>query len=299
MEKDIEEKWGSAGKITGEALAFGEKLITPDSKVFEIAEAVEKKITELGGEIAFPVNISINEIAAHYSPILNDKLALKEGDYVKLDIGAHIDGYIGDAATTIRVGGKDDGLITCSKKMLEAALEAFIPGEKLENIGGVIEGVANEFGFKPIRNLTGHLIKQYVLHAGAFVPNVKTPNNKKIEEGEVYAIEPFCTNGSGWIKEVAPFTIFRWVADKPSRLQESRKILDLGKNSFKRLPFAKRWIQRIIPETKLEMALRGLVDSRALHPYGVLKEAGNGMVAQAEHTVIVKEKPLVITSWKD
>ena len=169
----------------------------------------------------------------------------------------------------------------------------FTPGTKLSEIGEAIEEVAIEFGFNPVRNLTGHGLDRYNLHAGAVVPNIKTHTNKIIQENEVYAVEPFATPGAGMIKDSSPTLIFRWLQDKPTRNPDARKILELAKHKFDRLPFAKRWLQ--IPQFKLELALRELLRLEALHPYSVLKEVKNAPVSQTEHTVIVKEKPIVTT----
>ena len=288
------EKIKRAGKITAEALKLGEGMIKGGAVIFDIAEAVERKMVEMGGKPAFPANISINEVAAHYSPLVGDGIVVKETDYVKLDIGAHVDGFIADAAITVRPAGEDE-LILCAKKMLSVAIPMFTPGTQITDIGETIEGVAKEFGFKSIRNLTGHGIERYNLHAGVMIQNVKTNSAGVIDDGKVYACEPFCTNGAGMVKEVDPATIFRWIMDRPVRTVEARKIMELGKTDFARLPFAKRWLQKQFGSIKTELALKELSSIVSVYPYKILKETGNGMVTQFEHTIIVGEKPFVTT----
>lgn len=295
MQKEILEKYLQAGAIAKQVLEHGCELVKENMPVLELAEAIEKKIFELGAKPAFPVNIGINEIAAHFSPALNDKSVIKPNDYVKIDIGVHLDGYIADCARTIKVAGKDN-MILCAEKMLEEALKLFVPGTKLSDIGSVIEQTAKEFGFNPVRNLTGHGLDRYNLHAGVTIPNVKIASEKILQEDEVYAVEPFCTQGEGWVKDCKPALIFRLIQEKPVRMPEARNIIIFAKN-FSGLPFAKRWLQKKlkISELKIDMVLRQLVGGGALHPYYILKEVSDKPVVQTEHTVIVKEKPLIIT----
>lgn len=283
-----------AGKIAKQVLEHGCGLAKENMSVVELAEAIEKKIFELGAKPAFPVNIGVNEIAAHYTPSLADKTVLHANDYIKIDVGVHIDGYIADTACTLRLAGKDE-LIECSEKMLVTALPMFKPDAKLADIGEAIENIAKEFGFNPVRNLTGHGLAQYNLHAGVTVPNIKIASEKILQENEVYAVEPFCTKGAGAVKDSEQVLIFKWLADKPVRSPEARKILELAENRFAKLPFAKRWLEKQFSPLKLELALKQLTAAGALHPYYILREVSGSAVAQAEHTVIVAKKPIVTT----
>ncbi len=293
MNPEVLEKYKKAGAIAKQVLEYGKALAREGVPVLELAEKIEGKIIELGGEIAFPVNIGINETAAHFTPLLEDNRTIKAEDYVKIDVGVHIDGYIGDTAATVRAAGKDE-LIVCSEKMLEAALKLFTPGTRICEIGEVIENTAREFGFNPVRNLTGHGLEQYNLHAGITVPNIKNENKRELKEGEVYAVEPFCTEGSGFVKDCQPALIFSYVCDAPVRMPEARRIMHLAKVEYKKLPFAKRWLQKSFSPLKLDMAIKQI--GHGLHPYAQLKEVSGKPVAQSEHTVIVEEKPVVITN---
>ncbi|MBU5557793.1 MAG: type II methionyl aminopeptidase [Candidatus Aenigmatarchaeota archaeon] len=294
MEKEILNKYLNAGRIAAQALQYGRGLIKEGNKIVDIVEAVERKIESLGGKPAFPVNISLNDVAAHYSPFLDDMTIVKSGDYVKLDVGVHVEGWIADTAITVRLAGEDE-MIKCANKMLATALPMFRPGTSLTEIGEAIENVAKEFKLNPVRNLTGHSLDRYNLHAGFIVPNVRISSTKTLVEDEVYAVEPFCTSGGGWVKDAEPPMIFRWLADKPVRFPEARKIIELGKTNFSKLPFAKRWLQHQMTAMKLEVGLKQAITSGALHAYNILKESSGAPVAQAEHTVIVADKPIVIT----
>ena len=296
MEEEME-KYKRAGKIAGEVLKYAATLVEKNARVVDVAEKIDEKILSLGVNPGFPVNISINEMAAHFTPQLNETLMIKEEDYVKLDVGISVDGYIGDTAMTVRVAGKDD-LIECSEKMLAAALEMFKPGTTIGEIGEAIESVSEEFGFNAVRNLTGHSLDRYDLHAGRTIPNIKNDSKYQLREDEIYAVEPFVTTGEGFVKESGSPLIFRWINDVPSRYPEARRILELAKNKYQRLPFAKRWIQKEISPTKVELALRQLIAEKALYGYTPLKEVSEKPVSQAEHTVIVKDKPIIMTLRK-
>ncbi|HLC51409.1 MAG TPA: type II methionyl aminopeptidase [archaeon] len=294
MDDEILEKYKKAGKISVEAKALGIKSVKAGITTTQLADMIEKKIFELGGKPAFPVSIGINEMAAHYAPLKEENIQIREEDYVKIDLGVHIDGYIVDTAVTVRIAGKDD-LVLCSEKMNKVALPMFRPGTKISEISEAIENVAKEFKFNPIRNLTGHSIDRFMVHAGEVVPNTKSAVKKVIEEGEVYACEPFCTTGWGMVKEGGLLTIFRALKNVPSRMPEGRKIMELAFGEFESLPFAKRWLQDKISPLKLDMVLRQLLGTNALHEYPVLKEVSGKPVAQTEETILTQDKPLVLT----
>jgi len=294
MEEEILEKYLKAGKIAAEVLEFGKSLIKKDILVVDLADKIEKKIFSLKAKPAFPVNISVNDMAAHYHPVIDDKTIIKDDDYVKIDVGVHIDGYIGDTAGTIRIAGKDR-LIECSEKMLSRGLKMFKPGTTIGEIGEAIENIAKEFGFNPIRNLTGHSLDRFDVHAGMTIPNIKNDSKYQLREDEIYAVEPFCTAGSGFVKDSGLPLIFRWISDRPTRLIEARKILDLARERYDKLPFAKRWLQKEFSSLKVELSLKELTAVNALYGYEPLREVSGKPVAQAEHTVIVKEKPIITT----
>jgi len=291
MNDEIREKYIKAGHIAAQAREHARKLAKEGALLLDIAEAAEKKVVSLGGGLAFPVNLSLNDAAAHYSPPKGDRTVLHATDYLKIDVGAHVDGYIGDTAITVRLAGEDD-LMMCAESMLETGVQMMRPGTTIIEVGQAIENVAREFGFNAVRNLTGHGLARYNLHAGVLVPNIRNAIHKVLEDGEVYAIEPFCTAGNGMVKDCDPALIFRWIQDKPTRMPEARKVLDLGRSDFNKLPFAKRWLPGGL---KMELALKQLTQNESIYPYKILKEVSGKPVAQAEHTVIVGRKPFITT----
>lgn len=281
-----------AGEIAREVMKAGVKKIKPGKKLLDLAEFVESKISEAGAKPAFPCNISVNEVAAHYSPQAWDATVFKKGDLVKLDIGVHLDGYIADIAKTVSVGGgngRNKKLIKTVEEALEEAISLIKPGVLTNEVGRRVEEVIKGKGFTPITNLTGHELGRYNLHSGVLVPNVQTRHGSEFRENGVYALEPFATNGFGKVIDDPNAIIFRYLQDRPLRMREARIILKHARENYGPLPFAERWVARLVPKFKLNQALRQLVYNKALHAYHILKEKERGYVAQAEHTVIVKK----------
>lgn len=290
--EESEEKYILAGGIASEARGYAQSLVKPEARFLDIAEKIEAFIREKGGEPAFPVNISVNEIAAHYTPPPNDTSVVKEGDIVKVDIGVHIDGYVGDTAVTVCLNDKYEKLCEASRAALEEAVKLVAPDALLSDISAAIEKTISGYGYKPISNLTGHGLNQWALHDEPKVLNVKHESGVRLEDGQVIAIEPFATDGAGHVKDSGDVFIFSLAQRTPARSEAARAIMDVGE-ARNGLPFAERWIAA--PLFKTRLALRELRQRNAVYEYAVLKEASNGVVSQAEHTIIVHEKPIITT----
>lgn len=288
MEKEILENYKKSQAISGSAITFARGLVKENVKILDIAEKIENKIKELGGGIAFPVNMSINENAAHYTPDIADNIVLKADDLVKVDIGVHCNGYIWDSAFTVCIGQKTHPLIEASEKGLEEALKLIKPGTKVYEISEVVEDTINDLGFNPIHNLCGHGLEQHNQHALPTIPNGKNTIKDEIEAGQAIAMEVFTTDGVGLVKESSPVLIYKYRQEKPVRLWEARQILKKARDDFERLPFTKRWLANVTTPMKIDLALKQLMDVDALIGYPVLKEETNGKVAQTEETIIVK-----------
>lgn len=272
-------------------------------KVLSLVNLIESEIKKRGGSVAFPCNISINEVTAHYTSPPGDSSVLKEGDLVKIDLGAHVEGFIADSAITVMIGSgegpfqsgdksytpeKQMEMIETANEALQVAISSIRAGAELGKIGAAVEEYVNSQGLYPVANLTGHSMDQWILHSGLSIPNVKENNSHKLEEGDVLAIEPFVTDGVGMVGDMAPTYIFRFLRDRPLRLVQSRKLLDLIKKDYRSLPFAQRWLEESSNLRQVNLAMRQLISSRAIYPYHVLREKSGARVAQAEHTVIVE-----------
>ena len=287
------DNWGKAGKIAAEALEYGSKLIKVNADVKEVCEKTEAKIIELGGKAAFPVQVSINEMAAHFTP-QDEIIKFKENDVVKLDVGAHVEGHIGDNALTVDLGDNKD-LVKASKLALQEAIKLAKPGIKLFEIGGMIEKTITEYGFKPIRNLSGHGIGIYEEHSGFTIPNYNNDDNTKLEEGQIIAIEPFATDGIGLVKDGKLSRIYKVINVKQVRNDITRNVLKFILQEYNTLPFAKRWLLKKLQSFNVNFALRMLEKDNILHHYPQLTEKSNGLVSQHEYSLMVKDQPKILT----
>lgn len=290
MENDVIKKYEKSKSISDSVFLFAKPLVKEGAKIIDIADKIEDKIKELGGGIGFPVNISINENAAHYAPDINDDTVLKDNDLVKMDIGVHVDGYIWDRAFTMCINQKTHPLIEAAEKALKESMKIIKPGVRIFEISETVESVLEGLGFNPIRNLCGHGLDQYVTHADFSIPNGRNNIQEEIEAGQALAMEVFATDGTGWVKDSTPIVIFGYVQDKPVRMFEARKILKATRDDFNELPFAKRWLTKLnISPLKIDMSLKQLLDVEAIRDYPVLREESNGLVAQAEETIILSD----------
>ncbi|MCJ7478646.1 MAG: type II methionyl aminopeptidase [Candidatus Nanohaloarchaeota archaeon QJJ-7] len=293
MDDDTRDKYVEAGRIAREARELAVEIASPGTELVNIAEKAEEFIREEGAEPAFPVNLSLNDHAAHYTPSRSDDTVIEEEDLLNIDVGAHVDGYIGDTAVTVDPSGENQELVEASEDALDAALDIIEPGVSLGDIGAAIQEAIDSYGFSPVRNLSGHGLGHYEQHTGKTIPNIDTGSGKTLEEGEAVAIEPFATDGKGKVKDGGPGNIYR-LDNENARGRTGRKILGEVKNRFRGLPFTSRWIESV-PAARLKTAMSNLVRSGNLHSYDILREAGEGLVSQKEHTVIVGEDPTVTT----
>ena len=295
------EAYLEAGRIAERVLREGLERIREGAKLIDICEYVESRIRGLGGEPAFPCNISINEVAAHYTPLIGDEARVPRSAVVKLDVGVHINGYIADTAATVDLSGSWGSLLEAARAALEAAIRRVAPGAPFAEVGRVIEAEIRGRGFKPIANLSGHSLGRYLVHAGESIPNIYEPSIRgAFEAGKAYAIEPFATSGAGYVVEGELVTIYSLRPEgKPRRLppRERRLVAHIA-SRFRTLPFTERWLD---PSewggvAQLRMMLRKLKALGVLQDYPVLVEAAGGVVAQFEHTVLVLEDRVIVTT---
>lgn len=282
MNEEAIEKTLRAGEVLKKVAKEAEEKVRVGAKILEVAEFIENRILELGAKPAFPCNLSINSNAAHFTPAKGDERTFREGDLVKIDIGAHIDGYIADMAISVDLGDHGD-LIEASKEAVFNALDKIKAGVDTAELGRVIEETIRSHGFKPVVNLTGHGLLPYLAHAPPSIYNYATHRGVELKEGMVIAIEPFATNGVGRVAERGECEIYSLVNPKPLRLRELRKVVQEISERFKTLPFAKRWLE------VSDLFLAKLVREGVLREYPVLSEVSNGVVSQWEHTVIVEK----------
>jgi len=290
MDAEVLEKYRKAGRILAEVLESARPLVKVGASLLEVADYVEDAILSRGALIAFPCNISLDRAAAHYTPAPKDERCFGE-NMVKLDVGVHVDGYIADAAITIDLGDHPE-LVEASRAALDAALKMIRPGVNTSQIGSVIEETILGFGYKPVSNLTGHGLSRYEAHDDPIIPNKAMEKGVILKEGDVIAVEPFATNGSGRISEAPINEIYGFSASRPVRLPQARELMRLIRENYKTLPFARRWLKG----ERAEYALMQLLRSGAVHTYPVLWEVEGALVSQAEHTVVILEDGCEVTT---
>lgn len=290
MEPEVLEKYVKAGKIAAQALEYGASMIKPGAIIRDVLDKVEDFIKEQDAGIAFPAQISINEVAAHFCPTLDDDTAFTEFDVVKLDVGAHVDGYVGDNAVTVNLDTKNDSknkLVEASKAARDAAIKLVKAGTTPRQLGKAIEHEIVKRGFLPIRNLSGHGLAQYQIHTSPNIPNYDGGEETPLQAGQVIAIEPFASTGKGLIYNADTPTLYALSAVKGVRSPIARQVLERIK-TYEGLPFTTRWLEKEFG-SKARLGLSQLKQAGVIHDYPPLPDEGKGVVSQSEHTVLVKE----------
>jgi methionyl aminopeptidase len=284
------EKLREAGEILSQVRGETAERVEVGASHLDVAEYAEDRIRELGAKPAFPVNISIDEEAAHATPSIDDDSTFGE-EMINLDIGVHVDGWLADTAITVDLSGNPE-LAEAPEQALEAALDMVEPGVDTGDIGAEIEDVITSYDFNPVVNLTGHGLGHWEQHTSPTIPNRAVSQGTTLEVGDVVAIEPFATDGSGKVSEGSSEEIFALEREGTVRNRQAREALEQITEEFRTLPFATRWLET----DRAEMALRRLKRNDIVHGYPVLKEADGSLVSQKEHTVIVTEDGCEITT---
>ncbi len=291
MEK---EKILQAGKIAKQVREFIKPQIKKGVPLLEIAEKIENKIIELGGKSAFPTNLSINNITAHSTPTYNDET--KAHGLLKIDFGVHIDGNISDTAFSLDLEDNVENkkLISASEDALEKGITIAKENIPASEVGKIIEQTITKENLLPVRNLAGHQIENYELHAGISIPNINDNKNVILEKG-LYAIEPFATNGSGKVHDGKPSEIYMIIDSKNVRSPLARDMLNFILEEYQTLPFCSRWLVKQFG-TKALIGLSQLKQNGNLHRFEQLVEIPGSKVAQSEHTILIDGDEVIVTT---
>jgi methionyl aminopeptidase len=242
MNNDFLQEYRQGAEVHRQVRQYAQKNIRPGQTLTEIAEGIEDSVRALTGHqgleegdnikggMGFPCGLSINHCAAHYTPNAGNKMVLQQGDVMKVDFGAQLNGRIVDSAFTMSFDPVYDPLLAAVKdatntgirvcffflfssplpciiliRLQEAGIDV-----RMSDIGAAIQEAMESYEVelngtmypvKCIRNLNGHNIDQHVIHGGKSVPIVKSSDQTKMEEGEVFAIETFGSTGKGYVRE--------------------------------------------------------------------------------------------------
>lgn len=305
--------------------------IKENDKLIDIAKLIENSIHKhtkyintkedrLKKGVGFPIGLSLNECAAHWTPNpLDTKISLGKDDLIKIDYGIHYDGCIVDGAYSFSLNPKFQELISVAEDATKLAIRSSgvdaILGEIGEKVQEFIESQEVDIGgtiypLKSLKDLTGHKIVPWVIHADKCVPNFKCNYPVRMEAGEVYALETFPSTGSGrgieqnecshyQVNTELLFKEYRELNNincqtggkilNPIRLDKKenyvyQKIIDL----YQTLPFCKRWLSEE-NINKYQIPLRNLVKKNRIRSFPPINDVSGSWVAQSEKTVLVEE----------
>jgi methionyl aminopeptidase len=279
-----------AGEIWREVQEIIKPKVKIGTKLLDLCIEIEDNIIEKGGDIGFPANICLNDIAAHYSPDADDETVISEEDIVKVDFGVAIEGYVVDGAFTISFNTEEltKNMILAVETAVLKGMGMIKPGVKTNAIGKATYDIIKGFGYNVIKSLSGHNIEQWQVHGGKEIPNVPMPTGFPFVEGEVYAIECFASTGSGNIHRSSTCNIYSYelASDRiPLRGKVTRKVLGWINHNKMTLPFSTRELLKEFSTGKF--ALREFLKAGKLVEHFILRETKGVYVAQWEHTFMV------------
>lgn len=305
IHNDVYNEFRTAAEAHRQTRQYMQNYIKPGMSMIHIAETLEgisrKLIAEDGlkAGLAFPTGLSLNHCAAHYTPNNGDKTVLEYDDVMKVDFGTHINGRIIDCAFTLTFNPRYDELLKAVKDATNTGIRTAGIDVRLCDVGEAIQEVMESYEVeldgktyqvKSIRNLNGHSIGPYRIHAGKTVPIVKGGEQIKMEENEFYAIETFGSTGKGYVHddmECSHYMKNFELGHVPLRVSRSKHILNVINQNFDTLAFCRRWIDRL-GETKYLIALKNLCDVGIIDPYPPLCDTKGCYTAQYEHTVLLR-----------
>ncbi|KAI5071664.1 hypothetical protein GOP47_0013915 [Adiantum capillus-veneris] len=305
LEKPMYNDVRQAAEVHRQVRKYIREYVKPGLAMVDICETLENMVRKLIAEnglragIAFPTGCSLNWVAAHWTPNGGDKTVLQYDDVMKLDFGTHIEGRIIDCAFTVAFNPMFDPLLEASREATNTGIREAGIDVRLGDIGAAIQEVmesyeveinGKNFQVKSVRNLNGHSIGPYQIHAGKSVPIVKGGEQTKMEEGEFFAIETFASTGKGYVREDLECSHYMKnfdVGHVPLRLPRAKQLLATIDKNFSTLAFCRRYLDRI-GETKYLMALKNLCDAGIVQPYPPLCDIKGSYVAQFEHTIYLR-----------
>ncbi|CAG4937317.1 unnamed protein product [Colias eurytheme] len=305
MHQDIYQEIRHAAEAHRQTRQYMRDWIKPGMTMTQICEELESTARRLIGEdglkagLAFPTGCSRNHCAAHYTPNTGDNTVLEYDDVVKIDFGTHINGRIIDCAFTLHFNPRYDPLVKGVQEATEAGIKASGIDVRLCDVGAAVQEVMESheveldgtvYQVKPIRNLNGHSIGPYRIHAGKTVPIVKGGETTRMEENEFYAIETFGSTGRGQVHDDMDCSHYMKNFDQqfvPLRLQSSKQLLNLINKNFGTLAFCKRWLERA-GASRYAMALKDLCDKGVVDAYPPLCDIKGCYTAQFEHTILLR-----------
>ncbi|KAM0303011.1 hypothetical protein ACHAPM_003801 [Fusarium culmorum] len=311
LNADFLADYREAAEIHRQVRQWTQKNVKPGQTLTSIAEGIEDGVRALTGHsgleegdslkagMGFPCGLSLNHCAAHYTPNAGNKMVLQQQDVMKVDFGVHVNGRIVDSAFTMSFDDKYDNLLQAVKEATNAGIREAGIDARVGEIGGVIQETMESFEVeidgttypvKSIRNLTGHNILPYSIHGTKAVPIVKSNDQTKMEEGDVFAIETFGSTGNGYVRDDMETSHYAKRGDSSHvdlRLSSAKSLLNVINKNFGTLPFCRRYLDRI-GQDKYLLGLNNLVNAGIVEAYPPLCDKKGSYTAQFEHTILIR-----------
>jgi methionyl aminopeptidase len=284
---------------------FAQQIIKPGKRLIDICDRIEDmnrylvNANGLKAGTGFPTGCSLNYVAAHYTPNTGDFTTIGYDDVCKIDFGTQVEGRIIDCAFTVAFNPQYDNLLKAAQDATNTGIDAAGIDARMSEIGAAIQETMESYEVvingktypvKSVRNLNGHSIAPYKIHAGKTVPIVKNTSTQIMEEGEQYAIETFASTGKGWIQEEGECSHYMKDFDAhpvPLRHPKAKALLNHINQNYSTLAFCRKWLDNE-GQTGHIMALKNLVESGLVNPYPPLVDIKGSYVAQFEHTLILR-----------
>jgi len=318
MQFELWNKMRHAAEVHREVRRYAQSFIEPGIELTEMCERIEGMNRQLVEErglqagIGFPTGCSINHVAAHFTPNPGDRTVLRYGDVMSVDFGTQIDGRIIDCAWTVSFDPKFDPLLEAVREATETGLKTAGVDVRLCDVGEAVQETMESYEIeldgatlpiRCVRNLNGHSMGPYQIHAGKSVPIVKGGDATRMEEGEIYAIETFGSTGRAHVVEDLDCSHYMKVFHAPHvplRMPRAKKLLSHINRTFGTLAFCRRWLERDdggsaavngpsgAKQEKYLGALKNLCDVGIVQPYPPLCDVKGSYVAQYEHTLLLR-----------
>ena len=317
------ENYSKAGIIHKSVNKYIQSYLQPGAKIIDICNLIESKIAEeinktapnqLNNGVAFPTGISINNVAAHFTPNFNDQTIINLDDVIKIDYGVHINGSIIDAAFTINLNEEYNPILKASYEAVDAIIKNIGVDSRFYDLSFISNEIVEsyEYNGKPLKvidNLAGHNILPWKIHGGKMLHGKPTNNliydDLRVLEDDIMAIEVFVSNGSGTTildPDYRNYSHYMLKDDKQKiplfQNKKTNEISTLITNKFNTLAFCPRFIDNITNKhTNYFHNLQELFSNGYLNSYPpLLEKDSKSKVAQFEHTIYIGENKKIVFS---
>jgi len=303
------DKYKAAAQVANAALAYVASLCQPGASVLAICQAGDEFITNETSKVfakkkflrgvSFPTCISLNNTACNFSPLPANDVTIAEGDVVKIDLGAHFDGYPSQVGHTIvatanpqePIVGRKADVICAAHFAGECALRLCRPGNKASVVTKAIKDVADVFQCNPVAGFHSFQIGRYEVEGEKSIPNAEEEDKEKkveditFEENEVYILDILMSTGEGIVKPGAAKTsVYRKTEQMYNlKLNASRYVIAEVNKRFNKLPFT----LRALDEKRGRLGIGECLKNGLVEDYPVVYEKDGEIVAQFKFTILL------------